>query len=1027
MMGFKERAVCIGTALAWLTVPAAAEFAGIVSDDFNSCAVNEAYWSVVNPQGLASVETTGAGTPDAHAVISIPAGASHDAWATDNQTVRLMQAAPDTDFEVRVKFDSMPTAAYQTQGLLVEQSNDRYLRFDVLHNGKTPSLFAATFADQSAVVRGHLPIDNAMPVTLSLSRTGQEWTLRYSQDGQTFLDFARFSFRMKVARVGPFAGTFSTSTAPAWDVHIDWFENVAAPLLEEDAPGSVGASLTAVAVGEGTVTASPDKTLYDCGETVTLTAEPAPGWLFDQWSGDISGTEPTQTVVLTGSRNVQATFTKHIPPLVITDVAVAPAHDSARIAWSTSNPATTRVRYGQTPAYELGEVARSEFETHHTVELTKLSKLTRYHYVIECTDEDGQTATTPDSVFETPNSPPPGTLTSDDFSHDALDPELWTIINPTGQAAFELVGAGTTDARLRISLPAGAEHSAWTQGIRTPWVKQRITNTDFSVEVKFDSELREAYQAQGLIVQQDDDTFIRTDFYSDGSRSFFHAGIVDNGTGQTLANAPVAVRAPYFVRLTRDGDQWIIAYSGSGRDYVEGTRFRRAMNVTGLGPFVGNQGSPAPAFAGLIDYFFNTDNPIELEDGHPPPDLVAPRILDIQTLVHQTSIDVLWKTDEPAVSNVSYGTTTAYELGSRSDSTLRMEHAIGLVGLQPSTTYHLNIASTDSSGNTGKSGDITVTTLDAPNGPVVDIWYGDTQQFGHIGQPVPAINVLGNAKGNISSLHYSLNGGAFNPLSKGPNSRRLAQTGDFNVEIPFANLQPGSNSVAIRVRDSGGRETIRTVSVVKGNGGVWPIPYSIDWGRVSNINDVAQVIDGLWEIKSGAVRPVVQAYDRLIAIGDRTWEQYEVTCPITVYSIDSSGHAAPSYGPGVGVLLRWPGHSNDGGQPWQGVYPLGAIGMFRWTTSGEQWQLFGNNGRILDASDDPFQLGVTYMFKMRVQNTAGGAEYRLKYWRSGQAEPGGWQLTGTQTAGEDPGRGCILLLAHHVDAHFGNVTVTSVP
>ena len=42
------------------------------------------------------------------------------------------------------------------------------------------------------------------------------------------------------------------------------------------------------------------------------------------------------------------------------------------------------------------------------------------------------------------------------------------------------------------------------------------------------------------------------------------------------------------------------------------------------------------------------------------------------------------------------------------------------------------------------------------------------------------------------------------------------------------------------------------------------------------------------------------------------------------------------------------------------------------------------------------------------------------------AEPAGWELEGWGNIG-DPTEGCFLLLAHHVDATFGPVTVTPVP
>ena len=67
----------------------------------------------------------------------------------------------------------------------------------------------------------------------------------------------------------------------------------------------------------------------------------------------------------------------------------------------------------------------------------------------------------------------------------------------------------------------------------------------------------------------------------------------------------------------------------------------------------------------------------------------------------------------------------------------------------------------------------------------INVWYGDQQTFGLIGIPQYWANILGNIDEcpSSTSLIYSLNGGPFYSLSIGPDNRRLASPGDFNVEI----------------------------------------------------------------------------------------------------------------------------------------------------------------------------------------------------------------------------------------------------
>ena len=55
---------------------------------------------------------------------------------------------PSGDFEVEVKFASAPTAAYQMQGLVVEQDADDLLRVGVHRDGDGVRLFVAAMVER---------------------------------------------------------------------------------------------------------------------------------------------------------------------------------------------------------------------------------------------------------------------------------------------------------------------------------------------------------------------------------------------------------------------------------------------------------------------------------------------------------------------------------------------------------------------------------------------------------------------------------------------------------------------------------------------------------------------------------------------------------------------------------------------------------------------------------------------------------------------------------------------------------------
>jgi len=60
----------------------------------------------------------------------------------------------------------------------------------------------------------------------------------------------------------------------------------------------------------GTVTKDPDQETYTNGTLVQLTANPKTGWTFDHWSGDLNGSNNTETVNMTSNKTVTAHFTE---------------------------------------------------------------------------------------------------------------------------------------------------------------------------------------------------------------------------------------------------------------------------------------------------------------------------------------------------------------------------------------------------------------------------------------------------------------------------------------------------------------------------------------------------------------------------------------------------------------------------------------------------------------------------------------------------------------------------------------------
>jgi hypothetical protein len=408
-------------------------------------------------------------------------------------------------------------------------------------------------------------------------------------------------------------------------------------------------------------------------------------------------------------------------------------------------------------------------------------------------------------------------------------------------------------------------------------------------------------------------------------------------------------------------------------------------------------------------------------------DTFPPEVRNVTSTATTNSATVRWTTDEVSTGLVEYGVTISYELGAVASSSGSTAHDVTLNDLAPEQGYYYRVSAEDAVGNSVMTNAYTFLTASSSGGPAVDVWYGRSQTFGALGQPQTWVNVLGQVydPDGLSILTYSLNGAPEQNLSVGP-YRRIAEPGDFNVEIDYTEMLPGTNTIEIRAVDGLGFETIKTITVDYAAGTTWPLPYSVDWSSAAEISDVAQVVDGRWSIVGGALRNDLLRYDRAVAIGDIAWTDYEVTVPITINGISSEASGGVNGYPAVGVMLKWPGHSDwDGDQPTWGYYPSGGGGWYEFRNLGPgELSLRDFEGNFKDG--DPLvrvlALGTTYVWKVRVETqTDGSSLYRMKVWPEGSPEPSAWELSDTDTA-DVPG-GSLLLIAHFADVSFGDVIV----
>jgi regulation of enolase protein 1 (concanavalin A-like superfamily) len=301
-----------------------------------------------------------------------------------------------------------------------------------------------------------------------------------------------------------------------------------------------------------------------------------------------------------------------IPPTITAVSSSDISASAATITWTTNEDATTEVEYGPTKSYGSLTQPSSGFSVSHSQVLTDLTANTLYHYRVKSRDLSENLSTSSDFTFTSAPTPPPSAIVSDDFNLATLNTSLWTFINPLGDASLKMVQSDKQHGLLSIAIPAGKSHDIWRQGNKAPRILQVANNTDFEIEVKYESALSRMYQIQGIIVEANSTNYLRLEFHSDSSNTKIFAATFLNGIPASKINSAIAPNAvaPLYLRVRRQADLWTLSYSLDGKKWVIAGSFTYVMGeVSRVGPFIGNEGNPAPAFTGLIDYFLNTASP----------------------------------------------------------------------------------------------------------------------------------------------------------------------------------------------------------------------------------------------------------------------------------------------------------------------------------------------------------------------------------------------------------------------------------
>lgn len=101
------------------------------------------------------------------------------------------------------------------------------------------------------------------------------------------------------------------------EVTVNWnapfaFSTVALQAIN-GTPQTSGFNINIDELGNGSVSLSPQKTSYDLGDQVTITAVPNSGNSFFQWNGDLTSNKVSETITINSDVNLQAIFATPLP------------------------------------------------------------------------------------------------------------------------------------------------------------------------------------------------------------------------------------------------------------------------------------------------------------------------------------------------------------------------------------------------------------------------------------------------------------------------------------------------------------------------------------------------------------------------------------------------------------------------------------------------------------------------------------------------------------------------------------------
>lgn len=352
----------------------------------------------------------------------------------------------------------------------------------------------------------------------------------------------------------------------------------------------------------------------------------------------------------------------------------------------------SQVEYGPTASYGASTPYDPTQVAQHTQQLTNLDSGVSYHFRLRSgtSGVPSGASLSADYPLSTLAGAPlgPTNLTATTLGPTSIS-LTWTdnATNETGYSVERAVGAGGAFTVLR-NLPANATSDTDTGLAQGTLYRYRVRaigatgSSAYSLEASATT-ANVPNPPTGLQALVQSSTQINLSW-------------IDNSTDETSFSIERSVAGGTFSVLTSVGVN-VTTHQDTGLSPSTQYSYRvRAVNAVGPSGYSNTATTTPPTAGGGAD-------------------TTAPVISNVSTTVTSSSFTVNWTTDEPADSQVEYGSTTAYGTSTLRNSALATVHSVTVSPAAPSTLYHYRIRTRDAALNLGPLVDRTVTTAGTPD------------------------------------------------------------------------------------------------------------------------------------------------------------------------------------------------------------------------------------------------------------------------------------------------------------------------